>query len=214
MIVLATFVALTLASSPDEMLARVQAAYKKAGTVAAAFEQTSVDALRGKKRTERGHLWAKPDGRVRWSYEQPAPKDFVYDGKSAYFYEPENAQVTVFDNIEDSPLWTAVRFLWGQGAITETFLAKACNDTCAKPNAGEVLLLLVPKKPIASVDHVVLGVDDKTGLVLRSTVYDSLGNRTEYRFSDINLHAKVDGAKFVFPMPKGVSILRASQDGR
>ena len=66
-------------------------------------------------------LWAKPDGRVRWSYLDPVRKDFVFDGEAAYFYEPENAQVTVFERFQDSPLANAVQFLWGQGDIEATF---------------------------------------------------------------------------------------------
>ena len=39
----------------------------------------------------------------RWSYLDPVPKDFVFTGERAFFYEPDNAQVTVFEQFKDSP---------------------------------------------------------------------------------------------------------------
>jgi outer membrane lipoprotein carrier protein len=213
MLLVASLLLTAASPTPEQLLARVQTAYQK-GDLTAAFEQTSVEAVRAKKRTERGRLWAKGDGRVRWTYEQPTVKDFVYDGKAAYLYEPENAQVTVFERFQDSPLWNAVRFLWGQGSgLLETFDVSACDNACPSPEAGEVLLRLVPKKPVAAVARVILGVDASTNLVRRSLVFDTLGNRTEYLFKDVKLGAKVEAKKFEFKMPKGVSVVYASSEG-
>jgi outer membrane lipoprotein carrier protein len=200
---------LVAAGSPEATLARVQASYQR-GDLCAAFTQTYVEKLRGKKKVESGKLWARRDGRVRWTYEQPERKDFVYDGKAAWFYEPASAQVTQFEKFEQSPLWGAVRFLWGQGKLTDTFAVAACTSGCPKPDAGNELLALTPKKPLAAVDHVVLEVDPTTASVRRSTVYDSLGNRTEYAFDGVTLGCKVADEKLHFEVPQGVSVVRAS----
>ena len=139
-------------------------------------------------------------------------KDFVYDGKKASFYEPENAQVTEFDKFEQSPLWGAVRFLWGQGKIAATFDITACTGDCPAASSASELIKLVPKKPIAAIDHVVLEVDPQSAQVRRSIVYDALANRTEYAFKDIVLGCKVSDDKFAFERPKGTSVVRASGD--
>ena len=198
--------------APAEVLSKVQAAYKKAGDITARFSQTYVDKLRNKKREESGQLWAKQDGRLRWSYDKPTPKDFVYDGKTAYFYEPDNAQVTVFERFQDSPLSGAVRFLWGQGNIAELFDVKACATACDTGDKGDWVVELWPKSEIPTVDHTVFAVDPKTDRVRVSVVYDPLGNRTEYRFTDLTFGAKIQDLKFQFEVPKGVSVLRATND--
>lgn len=210
MIAALVFVVLS-AMSPEETVAKVQATYKGAGDIFAKFEQTYVDKVRGSKRIESGELWAKKDGRVRWSYHKPAKKDFVFNGKEAYFYEPESAQVTVFESFEDSPVGNAVRFLWGQGEIAKNFDAKACDATCV-PAADAMSIILIPKEPIAAVERIQLDADQQTGRVRRSVVVDPLGNRTEYVFKDLDLAAKVSDAKFAFTIPSGVSVLRASAD--
>ncbi|MBI3179848.1 MAG: outer membrane lipoprotein carrier protein LolA [Deltaproteobacteria bacterium] len=204
--------ALALSLSPIDTLSKVQATYKQGGDFEASFTHVYIDKLRGKKRLETGKLWAKRDGRVRWSYLDPVPKDFVFTGKQAIFYEPEAAQVTLFEAFEDSPLFEATRFLWGQGRIDRLFDAKTCSTHCDLGGAGEIVIELWPKQELASIDHTVLIVDAKAFRVLRSIIFDTLGNRTEYVFSAVKFGAKISGKKFDFVMPQGVSILRAGAE--
>lgn len=212
MLFVAALVALT-AQDPSQVLQDISQTYKAGGDFSANFQQTYVDKLRGKKKVETGKLWAKKDGRVRWSYATPVKKDFVYTGSAAYFYEPENAQVTVFEKFQDSPLWNALRFLWGQGSLTQTFNVSVCKDKCPTLAAGELALTLLPKEPIAAVDHVVLVVDPAQKRVRRSLVYDALGNRTEYDFLEVAFEKNIDAKKFEFTIPKGVNVLRATSQG-
>jgi outer membrane lipoprotein carrier protein len=216
MIALTAVVVLAAAIPPDPMaaLTRVQEAYRKGGDFSASFTHVQVDKLRGKKKTESGKLWAAKDGRVRWMYDKPVRRDFVFDGKAAFFYEPDNAQVTIFDRFQDSPLWNALRFLWGQGQITQSFDVRACDDGCPAGEPGDVSVKLVPKEPLAAVDHVALFVDPGESRLRKSVVYDSLGNRTEFTFSEVKLGVKVDPKKFDFKIPEGVSILRAGDAAR
>lgn len=204
-----------VAAAPKEvtLIRQVQMTYRGAGDVSAKFAQTFYDKLRGKRPTETGLLWAKTDGRVRWSYREPVRKDFVYTGTQAYFYEPENAQVTVFEEFEDSPLANAIRFLWGQGSILDTFDVRACDQQCREAPSGTTSVLLSPKEPIPSVDVIQLSVDGTTFRVVRSVVFDPLGNRTEYEFSDIEFGAKVPDKKFNFRVPPGVNLIRATGEG-
>jgi outer membrane lipoprotein-sorting protein len=139
------------------------------------------------------------------------PKDFVYTGRTAYFYEPNNSQVTVFEKFEDSPLANALRFLWGQGSILQTFNVSACTERCLSADVDtQRSVLLKPRDPIPSVEVIQLTVEPDSGRVMRSIVFDPLGNRTEYRFSSVAFNAKVSEKKFAFRIPPGVDILKAS----
>ncbi|MEE8408943.1 MAG: outer membrane lipoprotein carrier protein LolA [Myxococcota bacterium] len=197
-------------SSPEQVLADVRATYLKAGDLKADFTQVYVDKLRGKKRKESGKLWATADGRVRWSYLQPVRKDFVYDGKNAYFYEPDNAQVMVFEHFRDSPLSNALKFLWGQGDLKATFDVNPCANNCDMGEKGDLVVELWPKENIPTVDHSLLIVNPKNHRVRMLVVFDPLGNRTEYHFDNIEFGADIPDKKFNFVVPKGVSILRST----
>jgi outer membrane lipoprotein carrier protein len=201
------------ATSPADLVKNVQATYRTGGDMTAAFTQTYSDNLRGKKRVESGKLWVKRDGRVRWSYLEPEAKDFVFDGKTAYFYEPQNAQVTVFERFADSPLAHAMQFLWGQGELSRTFDIRPCGTDCPAVEADETAVLLVPKAPLGSVDHAVMVIDPKSLRVRRSVVFDALGNASHYAFSELRFGATIDEAKLAFTVPPGVSLLRTTADG-
>lgn len=210
-------IALSAATPKPDALAlveRVQRVYTGAGDVTARFSQTYYDKLRGKRPTENGLMWAKRDGRVRWSYRAPARKDFVYTGRAAYFYEPSNAQVTVFEQFQDSPLANAIRFLWGQGKIVDSFDVSPCDASCQGAPDGTRSVLLRPKEALAAVEAIQLTAETATGKVQRSIVFDPLGNRTEYAFSSIEFGAVVADKKFAFRIPDGVNIIRATPDGR
>ncbi len=202
--------AVVAASGPEAAaVARMQGAYQR-GDLCADFEQTYIEKLRGKKRVESGRLFAKRDGRVRWSYERPLAKDFVCDGKRAWFYEPEAAQVTELVRFDESPLWAVIRMLFGQAEISEIFAIQACGEECPAAIAGTTRVLLKPLEPLAALEHVVLMLAAKEALLQKALVYDTLGNRTEYVFSRVVIGCAVDDGKFAFEVPEGVSVIRQS----
>ena len=212
MLVIALTLGLFVDVTPDQVLDRVQAAYRQAGDIEARFVQSYTGKLRGKKREEHGRLWAKADGRVRWQYEAPVRKYFIYDGRNAYFYEPKNAQVTVFEHFDDSELSYTLRFLLGQGDMRKRFLVKPCPKDCHAGEPGDEVIALWPKKPLGNVDHVLLVVR-AMNRVRMSVVFDALGNRTDYLFTDVKFHAQIKDKKFQFKTPEGVQELRATVDG-
>src|SRR5690606_36165106 len=124
-----------------------------------------------------------------------------------YFYEPSQAQVTVFEKFEDSPLWSALQFLWGQGSLGEFFQPVACDAHCPKVEDAQVVLALRPHESVAAVKHVYLVVDQGSKQVSRSVVIDSLGNKSEYIFKSMSFGKPIPESRFVFAIPKGVSVL-------
>lgn len=201
---------LAVAISPEQVLTEVKDVYKEGGDFEASFSHVYVDKLRGKRREETGKLWATRDGKVRWSYLVPIRKDFVFDGSNAYFYEPDNTQVTIYESFRDSPLAQAMSFLWGQGDLRKVFDLKFCAKGCDAYLPGAIIIELWPKADLPTVDHSLLVVDPKTHRVRKSVVFDPLGNRTEYSLTDLNFGANVKAAKFDFKVPKGVSVIRVS----
>jgi outer membrane lipoprotein-sorting protein len=207
----ALFLVLSAAVDPA-MLSQVQAKYHAAQGIEIDFEQIYVEKLRGKKRIEKGKLWAMRDGRVRWSYREPVRKDFVYNGITAYFYEPENAQVTIFDGFDRSQIFGSIKFLWGQGDIHELFTVSPCKKLCKHGAEGLTVYELEPKSELANVQHVAMVIDGAAHTINKAVVYDSLGNRNEYVFSAFDFAAKMPDKKFDFQIPNGVSILHANTE--
>lgn len=205
----------TDALSPELVLQSVQRAYARQGDFTAHFIQTYIDKLSGRQRRETGQLWVKADGRVRFAYQTPERKDFVFDGNEAFFYEPDNAQVTVFAHFADSPVAQAMQFLWGQGEMRRLFSASSCASVdsaaalCPKPSPQEHAVRLTPRSPLPTVHHVGIIVDAASFRVRRSVVYDPLGNKTCYEFDRLTAGTPIEQKTFAFVVPDGVSVLRA-----
>ncbi len=149
---------------------------------------------------------------MRWTYEVPERKEFIYNGATAFFYEPQSAQVTVFEHFAQTPLAHAMQFLWGAGDLLQSFdlrLSRGEAD-CPTLQGGEVALRLQPKESLATVDHVYL-VFKRAGLrVVQSRVVDPLGNTTDYLFEQTQFGAVIAPSIFAFRIPEGVDVLRAN----
>jgi outer membrane lipoprotein-sorting protein len=202
--------------TPQTLLAQVQRAYADGGDFEARFTQTHLDALSGRSRQESGQMWVKADGRVRFAYRAPEPKDFVFDGNTAYFYEPQNAQVTIFEHFADSPAAQAMQFLWGQGSLTQLFDVATCTpptaevpEVCPEVGPHEQAVQLRPRQQLPTVEHVALVIDTQAHRVRRSVVYDPLHNQTRYAFEELRFVAPLAANRFAFTIPSGVSVLRA-----
>ncbi len=197
------------------LLLSIQSRYRQLGDMSADFEQVYVDSLIGKRPPESGKMWARPSGKLRWSYRLPAEKEFIFDGQSAWFYEPSNAQVTVFDDFDKTPLSVALRFFWGQGDIGKLFTIKACEKNCDVGEPGDTVIALWPKEQLSSVSHILLVIaspstDGTRERVRMSVVIDALGNRTEYRFSAFTAEPGLTDTRFEFVIPAGISVLRST----
>jgi outer membrane lipoprotein carrier protein len=194
------------------LLQKLQKTYHTQTDMSAQFTQSYTDKLRQKTRQEKGTLWVKSDGRLRWSYRTPVIKDFIYDGQTAYFYEPSSAQVTLFDRFEDSPLSQALRFVWGQGDLSGTFDAGLCEHNCPPKTPGVEVLTLLPKQALPAVERLQLVIDSNNGQVRQSIVFDPIGNVTRYTFEDVRFGQSLPTSKFVFKIPDGVSILHTGAE--
>lgn len=202
----------------DAQMARVTAAYREGGTLCAQFTHTYHDSLRQRLRPESGRLWVGADGQVLWRYLTPERKDFVFDGETAYFYEPRQAQVTVLKDFRGSPLAASTEFLWGRGELRRRFTLGACE--AAPPAAGprpiippeELCVRLVPRTALPQVREIFLGVDEAAHVIRRSWVVDPVGNATELAFFDVRFGQQLDGAMFHFTPPPGTTVLTPQSD--
>ena len=78
---------------------------------------------------------------------------------------------------------------------------------------GEIAALVNQRRTasaMAITDCTLLVVDPASFRVRRSIVFDPLGNRNEYHFTELKFGSKIADSKFDFEIPKGASILRST----
>jgi outer membrane lipoprotein carrier protein len=156
----------------------------------------------------------------RFNYSKPK-QTIVSNGKTVWFYLPENRQVLVSDAATlmagDSAL--AVNLLTGLGKISRDFTARLAGS--GRDSRGNYLLELTPRRKgslysklqmtvsAAAVDAYREGgkATDPFPL-LSSTVHDTAGGRTTLEFSNIRTNRGLDNGRFTFTPPSGVEVIK------
>jgi outer membrane lipoprotein carrier protein len=156
----------------------------------------------GMNRRESGVLLLKKPGRMRWTYQQPAGKLFVLDGKDGYFYSPgdSEAQRVPAKSLDDmrSPL----RLLLGH-----TQLMKELTGVTLAPNAdGSYQLTGIPKGLEKRVSAFSLTATPD-GIIQALRIEETDGITNIFTFSDEKPNEPAPDTAFVFTPPAGVNVV-------
>ena len=186
----------------DQVIDNLQKSYDSAVDFTADFRQETE--LKTINRTLKawGKVSFKRPGKMLWRYEEPKGQWVLADGRSLYFYQPEQGQVL------KSPLKNAFRsdvpltFLLGIGNLKRDFkvTSKGVED-------GQNVLQLGPKDGSKGVDEVMLGVDPKTFAISWARIRDPAGNLTTVRFSNMRRGVGLNDSLFKAQVPDGVDVI-------
>jgi outer membrane lipoprotein carrier protein len=188
-----------LAQTNDALVRKVDDHYNHLSSLRAHY--TERYAGMGMDRTETGTLLLKKPGRMRWSYDQPAGKVFVLDGKFAWFYTPGDAQAQKIPAKQLDDLRSPLRFLLGH-----TQLKKELDNLTVTPEGTGFRIAGVPKGMEQRIKLLTLGVT-AAGAIETMRLEEVGGAVTEFAFSDMEENVPVKASDFVFTAPAGVSIV-------
>jgi outer membrane lipoprotein carrier protein len=155
----------------------------------------------GMDRTESGTLLLKKPGRMKWSYDQPAGKLFVLDGKYAWFYTPGDAQAQRIPAKQLDDLRSPLRFLLGH-----TQLNKELDNLTVTPDGANSLITGVPKGMEQRVKALSLWVNP-SGIIEKMRIEEIDGSVTEFTFTAVEENVPTKDTDFTFQAPEGVAII-------
>jgi outer membrane lipoprotein carrier protein len=209
--VLAWFAAATAATgagaqkpeSAASVVARVQKYYDATKDLHARFEQEIASPSRAPQKAG-GEVWLKKPGKMRWDYVRPEKKLMVSDGGTLWVYEPEDEQAFK-QSLKDNALPAQVSFLLGEGKLAQEF--DATFTKLDGIGADELALKMVPKTGTAAYRYLVFVVDNKSGQVKRTVIYDQAGGTNRLSFVDVEQNKGVDDSHFKFTPPAGTHVL-------
>ena len=129
----------------------------------------------------------------------------IADGSTLWVYEADDAQAFKTP-LRSSTLPAQVSFLLGEGKLASEFDAEIVHPPkIGQP--GQVVLKMVPKTGTAAYRYLLFVVDQKTGQVVETVIYDQQGGTNTLRFSNLEQNRKIDDAKFKFTPPRGVKVV-------
>ncbi|MGA8270766.1 MAG: outer membrane lipoprotein carrier protein LolA [Candidatus Sulfotelmatobacter sp.] len=165
----------------------------------------------GMERTEAGTLWLakggmKKPGKMRWEYRSPKEKLFVSDGRSAWFYVPDDRQArkTAASKLDDirSPL----AFLLGKSKLEKELHGLSLAPDVAPLTVGDTVLRGVPQGMADRVSEILLEVTPQHQIT-RLMIDEVDGSTTDYRFSDPKENIEIPAGRFEFAPPAGTEIV-------
>lgn len=182
----------------------VDAHYNHLRTLQAEF--TELYRGSGMERTESGTLWLKKPGKMRWEYRSPKEKLFVSDGKTAWFYVPEDRQARKSSAKKLEDLRSPLAFLLGKTKLEKELRGLSLAPDIEPLASGDVVLRGVPKGLEDQISEIVLEVTPDNRIA-RLIMREVDGASTEYRFSDQQEDVKIQDARFGFKPPAETEIM-------
>jgi outer membrane lipoprotein carrier protein len=192
------------AATPVETLvAKLQEKYHSMDALKADFVQTyQSKRFSGSQMSEKGVVYLKKGGLMKWEYREPEKKYFISDGLMYFYYVPADKQVVKSPVDHNSDERSPTMFLAGRGDFVKDFKAE-----WADPRPGSNLVKLTPMESQPDFQYLVVQIDPARDLILRLLVVDSLDNRTEYKFTNIQENPPLPVNFFVFQSPPGTDVI-------
>ncbi|MBI4481267.1 MAG: outer membrane lipoprotein carrier protein LolA [Acidobacteria bacterium] len=156
---------------------------------------------------EKGTLFVKKPGKMRWEYQEPEKKLFVADGRNAYFYVPEERQVRMSRFSAGEIHGTPLRFLLGGVDIRQDF--QVSQPRTQEPSQeGNAVLKLIPRSPQTQFESILLEVNPATYRIERLVVQEVTGARSEYVLHEVRENVGLKDQLFKFKIPENVEVVR------
>ncbi|MBS1798893.1 MAG: outer membrane lipoprotein chaperone LolA [Acidobacteria bacterium] len=187
------------AQDADTLLRKVDDHYNRLSSLRAHY--TERYAGMGIDRTESGTLLLKKPGRMRWSYDQPAGKVFVLDGKFAWFYTPGDDQAQRIPAKQLDDLRSPLRFLLGH-----TQLKKELGSLTVTQDSLGIHIAGVPVGMEQRIKALTLDVT-AAGAIQHMKMEELDGATTEFTFTQVEENVPTREADFTFTAPAGVQVV-------
>jgi len=206
------FLAETAASpvTADELVRVLESHYNRLDSLKAEFVQIYRSDEQAPPRQEAGTLYLKKPGRMRWEYASPEVKLFLSDGKTIFFYVPQDRQVTRVPVKGSADLRTPLRFLLGRMNLKREFRVELAQNA-APLDPGNPVLRLLPKRRSSDKDaerfrELLLEMDSRER-IRRLKILESDGAITEFRLFGEIPNPPLDNSLFQFRPPPGVEVV-------
>ena len=192
----------TLASDLDAIVSKIQKTYDGIQDIHANFVQFTTSASIKTTQKAEGVVYFKKPGMMKWEYKSPSKDIIVSDGNTIWIYQQDIGQVMI-GNALDNATSISNNFLAGMGNLKKDF-----DIELAEQDNAAYLLKLAPKTPQPNVQKLYIAADKKTFLVVKTILYDLMGNETKVIFENIKTKQSLSDSIFKFKIPEGVKVVK------
>ena len=186
----------------SKALKGVEERYNKAQTLQLSFSESY--RLQGRTRVEKGDLFLRKPGRMRWQYTAPAGKLFISDSKYIYSYTPQDNRAEKMKFKETDDMRAPLAFLLGRLDFNKDF-----REFRARAEEGGTYITAIPrsdKLPYSEISF--LAAPDFT--IRRMEVKGQDNSLLQFTFDNEKQNPPIQDSLFSFTPPKGVEYVDVS----
>lgn len=136
---------------------------------------------------------------MRWTYEAPEKKVFVFDGATSSLYVPADHQVSIHRLSEAERRKLPFLLLKDEKAARKNF------EISSSRIEGSEKLTLAPRDQ-ETIQYLIVSIDPKSGRILSIEYEDIEGNRTRFLLQSFR-KSKTDEKTFHIDPPDGVEVV-------
>jgi outer membrane lipoprotein carrier protein len=182
----------------------VEDRYNRTQTLQITFAESLT--VQGRKRTEKGELYLRKPGKMRWEYTAPAGKLFVSDGKFiwSYFADQKRAEKENFKETDD--MRAPLAFLLGRLNFNDEFK----DYRTQSDGRNNLFITAIPKSDKLPYSEVTFLVSPDS-VIHYLSVKGQEGSVTEFTFENERKNPPLNDALFRFTPPAGVEIIDSTK---
>jgi outer membrane lipoprotein carrier protein len=177
------------------ILKGIEDRYNHAQALQLSFTETYQ--LRGRQLVEKGELFLRKPGRMRWQYTSPSGKLFISDNKFIYSYTPQDHHAEKMKMKETDDMRAPLAFLLGRLQFNEDF-----REFRSHPESDGVFITAIPKSdklPYTEVSF--LAAPDFS--IRRLEVKGQDGSVLQFTFENEKKDPPIQDSMFRFTPPSG-----------
>ncbi|WP_300655623.1 outer membrane lipoprotein chaperone LolA [Pseudomonas sp.] len=195
-----SFTSVSVLATDDASAQRLTALLNQAKTISARFSQLTLDGSGTQLQETAGQLVLKRPGLFRWHTDAPMEQLLVSNGEKVWLYDPDLEQVTI-QTLDKRLTHTPALLLSGDvSQIQENF------EISHKEGGNVVDFMLKPKSKDTLFDS--LRLSFRSGVLNDMQLIDTIGQRTNILFLNVEMNESVDDKLFNFEIPEGADVLQ------
>ena len=190
-----------------KLLKEIESRYNRAATLQLTFAE--IYTFQGRPRTpERGDLFLRKPGRMRWAYTKPSGKLVVSDGKDIYYYNADSNRAERMRVKDAEDMRTPLAFLVGRLDFSRDF-----REYKTRPEGAKTWVTCIPKSeklPYTEVAFLASG----GGRIEHVRVVNQDRSVIDFEFSAEVINPPIAEQVFHFQIPPGAEYIDNTRGGR
>ncbi len=187
-----------------DILKQMDATYQELSSFQANFDQESETMVMQKRKKSSGKFYFQKPDKMRWLYQRPEKRDIYLVAEKIMIHLPSRKQVLKQTLDQALPGMAPTRLFMGTNELIKSFSISLVPEE----TEGTYRLRLIPKeKGKMSVENILISIEKKNFLPIKTETHDIMGNRTTLIFSKGKANIHLEDDLFFFQIPADVEVI-------